>query len=96
MVLTRSKCNLDKPHNKTADSPLKPNIFENLISALESPVDIKTQLLKSSYSLLIELSSRKQICTSKGAEFNGLVIETNEGEISVSLRDVYTLSRVLF
>ncbi|KAJ0770542.1 hypothetical protein HanPI659440_Chr07g0258791 [Helianthus annuus] len=96
MVLTRSKCNLDKPHNNTADSPLKPNIFKNLISALESPVDIKTQLLKSSYYLLIELSSRKQICTSKGAEFNGLVIETNDGEISASLRDVYTLSRVLF
>ncbi|KAI3824448.1 hypothetical protein L1987_05908 [Smallanthus sonchifolius] len=89
MVCTRSKVTLNKPHYKTLDSPPKPDIFKNLISILESPADIKSQLLKSTYYFLIQLSSKTQIC-------NEFFIETNEGEVRVSLRDVHTLSSILF
>ncbi|KAK1416874.1 hypothetical protein QVD17_25991 [Tagetes erecta] len=93
MVCPRSKFTT---HNKPLDSLPKQNIFKYLISALESSVDIKSHLLKSSYYLLIQLSSKIQSCTCKGAECNEYFLETNEGEVRVSLGDVYMLSSVLF
>ncbi|KAL8229206.1 hypothetical protein R6Q57_014106 [Mikania cordata] len=96
MVSTRSKFTLSKPHNKNLESSPKPNIIINIISALESCVDIKSQLLKSLYYLFIELSSKKQVCMCKGVEFNEYFIEANEGKIRVNLRDVYKLSSLLF
>ncbi|XP_076914479.1 uncharacterized protein LOC143573501 [Bidens hawaiensis] len=94
------KHKLKEPHNKTTRddsiSPPNPNIFKYLISALESRADIKTQVLKNVYYILVKLSSKKPICTSKGSEFNEFVIETTEGEVNVSLREAYTLSRTLF
>ena len=57
---------------------------------------IKSQLLKSSYYLLIQLSSKQQLCLGKGADLNELFMKTNEGEVRLSLRDVYTLSNILF
>lgn len=58
--------------------------------------DVKSHLLKSSYYLLIQLSSKIQSYTCKGADFDEYFLETNGGEIRVSLGDVYTLSTILF
>ncbi|KVH07109.1 uncharacterized protein LOC112504409 [Cynara cardunculus var. scolymus] len=96
MVYTRNKLKLNKPHNRTLDPSTTMNIFKTLISALESPEGIKSQLLKSSYYLLIQLSTKQQLCLGKGADLNELFMKTNEGEVRLSLRDVCTLSNVLF
>lgn len=96
MDYTRSKLKLKKPHNKTLYPSTTTNIFKTLISALESPEGIKSQLLKSSYYLLIQLSSKQQLCLGKGADLNELFMKTNDGEVRLSLRDVYTFSNFLF
>ncbi|KAJ9567508.1 hypothetical protein OSB04_003474 [Centaurea solstitialis] len=77
---TRSKLKPKKPHNKMPDPPMTINIFKTLISALDSP----------------ELSTKQQLCLGKGADLNELFMKTSEGEVRLSLRDVYTLSNILF
>lgn len=96
MVCTRRKLTLKSPHNKNLENPTTTNIFENLISALESHEDIKSQLLKSSYNLLIQLSLKQQLCLGEEVDLNELFVKTDDGDVRLTFRDVYTLSSVLF
>ncbi|KAL4564209.1 hypothetical protein LXL04_028265 [Taraxacum kok-saghyz] len=96
MVYQKSKHKLNKSHDNILHPPSTNNIFKTLISALESHKDIKSQHLKSSYYLLIQLSSKHQLSLGKGSDLNELLMKTNEGEVRVSLRDLYTLSNILF
>ncbi|KAL7603522.1 hypothetical protein Lser_V15G19150 [Lactuca serriola] len=97
MVNKKSKLKLKKPHdNNTLDPPTTNYIFKTLISALESHEGIKSQLLKSTYYLLVQLSSKQQLSVGKGGDQNELFMKTNEGEVRLSLRDLCRLSNTLF
>ena len=56
----------------------------------------KSQLLKSTYNLLIQLSLKQHFCIGNGTDLNELFIKTNDDEVLFSLQDVYTLSSILF
>ncbi|PWA78018.1 hypothetical protein CTI12_AA188020 [Artemisia annua] len=71
-------------------------VFKKLITAFESSQGNKSHLLKSTYDLLIQLSSKQQFCIGTGTELNELFIKTNDDEVLFSLQDVYTFSSILF